>query len=112
MSRDLPTPRAELLLTSVKITTVGNSLGIVLPRELLQKLRVGKGDHLHLIEAETGVLMLPSDPRLLAQIESLERLMRTDRELIAGIGARDAARVANVGAAAPPALTRRGSSGG
>lgn len=112
MSRDLPTPRAEQLLTSVKITTVGNSLGIVLPRELLQKLRVGKGDHLHLIEAETGVLMLPSDPRLLAQIESLERLLRTDRELIAGIGARETAPVAAPGTPARPALTRGGSSGG
>lgn len=112
MSRDLPAPRPEQLLASVKITTVGNSLGIVLPRELLQKLRVGKGDHLHLIEAETGVLMLPNDPRLLAQIESLEQLLRSDRELIAGIGARDAASAAGTGAAARPALTRGGSSGG
>ena len=52
---------------SVKITTVGNSLGIVLPREVLQRLRVDKGDQLWLVETRGGVELLAHDPALLEQ---------------------------------------------
>ena len=31
----------------LKVTTVGNSTGVVLPKDLLAKLRVGKGDSLY-----------------------------------------------------------------
>ena len=55
-------------MTSVKITTVGNSLGIVLPRELLQRLRVDKGDQLFLVETRDGVELMPYQPDFVAQI--------------------------------------------
>ena len=38
------------MATTVKITTVGNSAGIVLPREVMEKLHVEKGDKLFLTE--------------------------------------------------------------
>ena len=37
-------------MTTLKVTTVGSSAGVVLPRELLEKLRVGKGDVLYVLE--------------------------------------------------------------
>lgn len=72
-------------LTSVKITTVGNSLGIVLPREVLQRLRVDKGDQLWLIETRGGVELLAHDPALLEQMQALERAARADRTVLRGL---------------------------
>ena len=74
-------------LTSVKITTVGNSLGIVLPREVLQRLRVDKGDQLWLIETRGGVELLAHDPALLEQMQALERAARADRTVLRGLAA-------------------------
>ena len=42
-------------MTALKITSVGNSAGVLLPKELLAKLRVEKGDMLHVIETENGM---------------------------------------------------------
>ena len=36
----------------LKVTTVGNSVGVVLPKELLERLRVSKGDNLYVIETK------------------------------------------------------------
>jgi putative addiction module antidote len=41
--------------TTVKVTTVGNSVGIVLPKEILAKLNVKKGDTLYVTETPDGV---------------------------------------------------------
>lgn len=39
----------------LKVTTVGNSTGVILPKELLEKLRIGKGDTLYVTETSRGV---------------------------------------------------------
>ena len=39
----------------LKIISIGNSAGVVLPKELLTKLRVDKGDVLHVVETENGI---------------------------------------------------------
>ncbi|HVY86182.1 MAG TPA: AbrB/MazE/SpoVT family DNA-binding domain-containing protein, partial [Caulobacterales bacterium] len=36
---------------------VGNSLGVVLPKEVLAKLRVGEGDQLSVTETPDGVAL-------------------------------------------------------
>ena len=43
----------------LKITTVGNSVGVVLPKELLAKLRVEKGDSLYVTELADGIKLGP-----------------------------------------------------
>ena len=74
-----------LPVTSVKITTVGNSLGIVLPREVLQRLHLDKGDQLWLVETRDGVELRVHDPELLAQMEALDRAARADRTVLRGL---------------------------
>lgn len=69
-------------MTTVKLTTVGNSTGIVLPKEVLERLRVSKGDVLHMIETPTGIALSPYDPEFEKQIEAAEAVMRTDRNLL------------------------------
>ena len=105
-----PTPVSSSV-TSVKVTTVGNSLGIVLPREVLQRLRVDKGDQLYLVETRDGVELVPYQPELLAQIEALERTARLERTVLRGLAGRDAAPAAAHGAADPARLSGRQASG-
>ena len=97
-------------VTSVKITTVGNSLGIVLPREVLQRLRLDKGDQLWLVETRDGVELLVHDPDLLAQMEALDRATRADRTVVRGLAGVSAARAVARGPAAgvPGAAVARG----
>jgi putative addiction module antidote len=66
----------------LKITTIGNSTGVVLPKEILQKLRVEKGDSLFAVETPNGIELTPYDPEFAAQIEAAERVMREDRDAL------------------------------
>ena len=66
----------------LKITTIGNSAGVILPRELLSRLRVAKGDALYATELPDGVKLTPFDPELAGQMEVAERVMRKRRTLL------------------------------
>ena len=66
----------------LKITAIGNSAGIILPKELLARLRVGKGDELFAIETPDGVRLTAFDPELAAQMEVAEEVMRERRTLL------------------------------
>jgi putative addiction module antidote len=66
----------------VKVTTVGNSTGIVLPKETLSKLRVQKGDTLYLIETPDGVQISPYDPDFARQFEAAQKVMRKYRNAL------------------------------
>ena len=66
----------------LKVTTVGNSVGIVLPKELLERLRVQKGDSLYVIETKQGIELTPYNPEFARQMETAERVMREDRDAL------------------------------
>jgi putative addiction module antidote len=66
----------------IKITTVGNSAGIILPKELLARLRVGKGDTLYATELPDGLKLTASKPKLEEQMEAADRMMREDRNVL------------------------------
>ena len=70
------------MTTTLKITTVGNSAGVVLPKELLETLRVGKGDTLYVLETPNGIELTPYDPDFAAQIEIAQRVMSEDRDVL------------------------------
>jgi putative addiction module antidote len=66
----------------IKITTVGNSAGIILPKELLARLRVGKGDALYATELPDGFKLSAFDPTLAGRMEVAEKVMRRRRTLL------------------------------
>lgn len=66
----------------LKITAIGNSAGVILPKELLARLRVDKGDALHAIELPDGIKLTPFDPKLAEQMEVAEKVMRSRRVLL------------------------------
>lgn len=66
----------------VKVTTIGNSAGIVLPKEALAKLRVEKGDTLYITDTATGIQLSPYDPELERQLDVARGVMRKNRDVL------------------------------
>ncbi len=66
----------------LKITSIGNSSGVILPKELLARLRLGKGDELYALETPDGIRLTAYDPELAMQMEVAETLMREDRQVL------------------------------
>lgn len=73
-------------MVEVKIRKFGNSLGMILPKEILTRLNSGDGDKLFLLEAPGGEYRLtPYDPGFAEKMakaeEILSRYRNTLREL-------------------------------
>ena len=68
--------------TSLKVTTIGNSTGVVLPKEILERLHVSKGDRLYVIETPNGIELVPYNPEFAQQMEVAEQVMREDRDAL------------------------------
>lgn len=56
-------------MASLRVTSVGNSLGIILPKELAVRLRIVRGDRLHVVETPRGVELTPYDPSVETELE-------------------------------------------
>jgi putative addiction module antidote len=67
-------------MTTLKLTQIGNSVGVILPKEVLARLKVEKGDSLFVTEAANGVTLTPYDPSLAGQIEAGREFMREYRD--------------------------------
>ena len=70
------------MTTKLKITTVGSSVGVVLPKEILAKLRVAKGDTLFVSETTNGIELTPYDEAFADDMAAAERIMRDNRDLL------------------------------
>jgi len=66
----------------LKLIAVGNSTGVILPREILAHLRADQGDRLYLVETPGGIELTPYDPEFAAQMEHAEKVMHEDRDVL------------------------------
>ena len=71
-----------LAMTKLKIRNVGNSLGVVLPKELIARLRVSKGDQLFVQETVDGLRLTAYDPEFEKQMEIAKMVMQEDRDAL------------------------------
>lgn len=70
-------------MINLKIRKVGNSLGVVLPLEVVSRLHVEDGDRLFLTEApEGGYRLTPYDPEFEAQMKLAEEGMSLYRNTL------------------------------
>lgn len=69
-------------MISLKLTQIGNSVGVALPKAVLERLHAAKGDNLFLVETPEGFLLTPYDPAMAAQLEAAEAVMREDRDVL------------------------------
>ena len=67
-------------MSALKLTQIGNSIGVILPKELLARLKVAKGDSLFLTEAANGLTLTPYDPELDEQLKVGREFMREYRD--------------------------------
>jgi putative addiction module antidote len=67
---------------SLKVRKIGNSLGVVLPKEALSHLHVKEGDSLTLTEAQDGVRLTAADPTFTETMEVFESLSRRYRNAL------------------------------
>lgn len=70
-------------MTELKIRKFGNSLGVVLPREVIARLGVGEGEQLFLTETpDGGFKVSPFDPEFKKKMETAENLMSRYRDTL------------------------------
>lgn len=70
------------MATTVKITQIGNSVGIILPKEVLTRLHVEKGDTLYITDSPEGVQLTPYNAAFARKLEALEQVMRENRDVL------------------------------
>jgi putative addiction module antidote len=68
--------------TTLKIKKIGNSAGVILPKELLARLRVAPGDQVYVTEAPDGLRITAHDPDFAPKMEVAQKIMREDREIL------------------------------
>ncbi len=66
----------------LKLIKIGNSTGIILPKEVLAQLRVTLGDEIFLSDAPDGLRLSASDPDFQATMAIAEDIMRKDRDIL------------------------------
>ena len=67
-------------MNALKLTQIGNSVGVILPKELLARLKVDKGDLLHVTDAPDGITLTPYDPTVDAQVAAGRDFMNEYRD--------------------------------
>jgi putative addiction module antidote len=66
-------------MIQLKLTSVGNSLGVVLPKEALARLKLSKGDTVYLTDSPDGYRLTPYNPEFEAQMDAARKIMKKRR---------------------------------
>lgn len=69
-------------MARLKLTAVGTSTGVVIPKEMLKRLKVGRGDVLFAVETPSGYLLTPYDPAVEDQIKLSREIMMEYRDTL------------------------------
>ena len=67
-------------MTTLKLTQIGNSLGVILPKEILARLKLEKGDTVFVNDTPGGVTLTPYDPSVDEQVALGRNFMREYRD--------------------------------
>ena len=67
-------------MVTLKLTRIGTSTGAVIPKEMLNRLKVEKGDSLFAVETKEGYLLSPYDPAVEEQLNAGREFMKEYRE--------------------------------
>ena len=72
----------NICMTSLKVTKVGNSMGIILPREDFSQMKVTAGDTIFLTQSPDGFRITPYDPEFEEQMAVASEVMKRDRAIL------------------------------
>ncbi len=66
----------------LKLTQIGNSVGVILPKEVLARLRLEKGDTVFVTETPDGLAITPHDPAFESQMDAARKIMKSRRAVL------------------------------
>lgn len=69
-------------MATLKITQVGNSLGVILPREIVDRLRLVKGEEVSVVETPNGIEITPFDPDFDKKLDAARKVSRRYRNAL------------------------------
>jgi len=69
-------------MIALKVTTIGSSTGVILPQDVLARLKVQKGDTLYLVETPDGYQLAPHDEAFTRQMRAAEEVLRDHRDVL------------------------------
>ena len=75
-------------MTTLTLRAVGTSVGIILPKEVLQKMNLEKGDKVFLVETANGIELTPYDPEFTATMEAHQRTKKKYRNALRELSSR------------------------
>jgi len=75
-------PVAKPMGRTLKVRKIGNSLGVVLPKDVLAKLNVGEGDELTVSDTPDGVALSGADAEFARQMDIMRDIMRRYRNTL------------------------------
>ena len=70
-------------MTTLKLVAIGTSTGVIIPKEMLTRMNLGKGDALYVVEApDGGYRLTPYDPLFAKKMEKADDIMRRYRNTL------------------------------
>jgi putative addiction module antidote len=69
-------------MQGIKLTQIGNSVGMILPKEVLARLKLEKGDTVYLTDTPGGVAITPHDADFEVQMEQARKIMKSRRAVL------------------------------
>ena len=70
------------MTTTLKVRRIGNSLGVILPKEVAEQLHLREDDTLHVVVDAEGARLTPFDPQFEKAMEAFERTRRKYRNAL------------------------------
>ncbi|ACB33845.1 addiction module antidote [Leptothrix cholodnii SP-6] len=67
---------------ALKLTQIGNSVGVILPKEVLARLKLEKGDTVYITDGPDGMRLTPHDPAFEAQMKAAREIMKERRAVL------------------------------
>ena len=69
-------------MTALKLTQIGNSVGLILPKEMLARLKLEKGDTVFATDAANGVMLTPYSAEFETQMTAARKVMKKRRDVL------------------------------
>ncbi len=70
------------MANTLKVTQIGNSLGLILPREIVERLKLVKGEEVSVIETAQGIEITPFDPDFAKKLEAAQNVTKRYRNAL------------------------------
>jgi len=70
------------MVATVKLRRIGNSLGLILPKDVADQMHVSEGDTLHVVTDANGAHLTPYDPNFDAAMDAFEQTRRKYRNAL------------------------------